>query len=139
MRSNSGGNRWYATAGDSGASDVASAFGTAWNSGIIDPGCNADEISYLSPTDVGAAGYPTTTATALYSGNASGTSRSELTVHVSDDDGASWPRQALIKSGTAGYSTMAVLGNGNIGDLYEIADTGGIVFTGFTLDWARQS
>ncbi|WP_405461290.1 exo-alpha-sialidase [Streptomyces sp. NBC_00101] len=139
MRSNGGGNRWYATASDAGASDVASPFGTAWNSGMIDPGCNADEISYLSPTDVDSGGRPITTDTALYSGNASSSGRNELTVRVSEDDGASWRHHVLIKSGAAGYSTAAVLGDGAIGDLYEIGATGGIVFTGFTLDWAKQS
>ncbi|MFS8197469.1 exo-alpha-sialidase [Streptomyces sp. CWNU-52B] len=139
LRSNSGGNRWYATATDNGAPDVASSFGTAWNSGIVDPGCNADEISYLSPTDVDSGGRPTTTEVALYSGNASGSSRDDLTVRVSEDDGVSWPHQVLIKPGAAGYSTMAVLGDGTIGNLYEIGATGGIVFSSFTLDWARQS
>ncbi|WP_329164635.1 exo-alpha-sialidase [Streptomyces sp. NBC_01267] len=139
LRSNSGGNRWYATAADTAAgTDVAGAFGTAWNSGLIDPGCNSDELSYLKPTDVSASGYPTRTAVALQSNNAS-TGRSELTVRVSKDDGVTWPHQVLIKSGEAGYSTTAVLGNGSIGDLYEIGATGGIVFSSFTLDWAQQS
>ncbi|MGW2282107.1 exo-alpha-sialidase [Streptomyces sp. NPDC001770] len=139
MRSNSGGNRWYATASDVGASDVASAFGTPWNSGMIDPGCNADEISYLSPTDVDSSGYPATTDVSLYSGNPSAGSRSELTVQVSEDDGASRRHRVLIKSGAAGYSTMAVLAGGAIGNLYEIGATGGIVFTGFSLAWATQT
>ncbi|WP_435130133.1 sialidase family protein [Actinacidiphila sp. bgisy144] len=141
LRSNSGGNRWYATAGDaspSGATDVAGAFGPAWNSGLVDPGCNADEIAYLAPTQVGAGGAPQTTSVAVMSNNASASSRSELTVRVSSDDGASWPRQALVKSGAAGYSTLAVLGGGAVADLYEIGDTGGIVFADFTLDWAQQ-
>ncbi|MEU1085627.1 exo-alpha-sialidase [Streptomyces sp. NPDC005892] len=138
MRSNSGGNRWYATASDIGASDVASAFGTPWNSGLIDPGCNADEISYLSPTDVNAGGYPATTDVSLYSGNASAAGRNELTVRVSEDDGASWQHEVLIKPGAAGYSTMAVLKGGTVGNLYEIGSTGGIVFTGFSLAWATQ-
>ncbi|WP_328470379.1 exo-alpha-sialidase [Streptomyces sp. NBC_00448] len=141
LRSNSGGNRWYATAGDAspaGATDVASDFGPAWNSGLVDPGCNADEISYLKPTQVGPTGSPLTTPVTLASNNASASSRSELTVRVSQDDGASWPYQALVKSGDAGYSTLAVLGSGAAADLYEIGDTGGIVYSDFTLDWAKQ-
>ncbi|MET9218820.1 exo-alpha-sialidase [Streptomyces sp. NPDC003300] len=141
LRSNAGGNRWYATAGDAspaGATDVASAFGPAWNSGLVDPGCNADEISYLQPSQLGANGAPTTTSVALLSNNAS-TARSELTVRVSQDDGATWPHQALIKSKAAGYSTLAVLQGGSIADLYEIGDTGGIVFAAFTLPWVQQA
>lgn len=125
MRSDTDGNRWYAT-----APDVTAPFGTSWNSGLIDPRCNGDEISYLRP----AAGTPPLTAVALHSNNAT-TSRADLTVRLSRDDAASWPREALLKPGPAGYSTMAVLADGSIGDLYEIGDTGGIVFTRFTLPW----
>lgn len=139
LRSDGGGNRWYATAADTATGrNVAGAYGPAWNSGLIDPGCNADEISYLRPTDVGAGGYPTRTPVTVQSNNASA-DRSELTVRVSEDDGVTWPHQVLIKSGAAGYSTTAVLGNGVIGDLFEIGDTGGIVFSSFTPGWARQS
>ncbi|WP_165970725.1 sialidase family protein [Actinomadura sp. 6K520] len=128
MRSNGGGNRWYAT-----APDVTAAFGTAWNSGLIDPACNGDEISYLRP----ARGAPSLTGVALHSNNAA-TDRTDLTVRVSRDDGASWPAHALLKPGAAGYSTMAVLADGSIGTLYEIGDTGGIVFTRFTLPWLES-
>lgn len=128
MRSNGGGDRWYAT-----APDVTAAFGTAWNSGLIDPRCNGDEISYLRPTP----GTPSLTNVALHSNNAAD-DRTDLTVRVSRDDGASWPRAALIKPGTAGYSTMAVLADGSVGALYEIGSTGGIVFTRFTLPWLES-
>ncbi|QKW37772.1 exo-alpha-sialidase [Actinomadura sp. NAK00032] len=128
MRSNGGGDRWYAT-----APDVTSPFGTSWNSGLIDPGCNGDEISYLRPTP----GNPSLTTTALHSNNAA-TSRTDLTVRVSRDDSATWPHQALIKPGAAGYSTMAVLADGSIGTLYEIGDTGGIIFTRTTLPWLES-
>ncbi|TYB41866.1 sialidase family protein [Actinomadura chibensis] len=125
MRSDTDGNRWYAT-----AADVTAPFGASWNSGLIDPRCNGDEISYLPPD----AGAPPLTAAALHSNNAAA-SRTDLTVRLSSDDGASWPRHALLKPGAAGYSTMAVLADGSIGDLYEIGGTGGIVFTRFTLPW----
>ncbi|TDC44941.1 exo-alpha-sialidase [Actinomadura sp. KC345] len=61
------------------------------------------------------------------------TGRNDLTVRVSRDDGASRPEAALLKPGAAGYSTMAVLADGSVGDLYEIGDTGGTVFTRFAL------
>ncbi|MFI6517690.1 exo-alpha-sialidase [Spirillospora sp. NPDC050679] len=128
MRSNGGGNRWYAT-----AADATTPFGPSWNSGLIDPACNGDEISYLRPTS----GAPGLTGVALHSNNAA-TSRTELTVRVSRDDGASWPRSALIKPGAAGYSTMAVMPDGSVGVLYEIGDTGGIVFTRVTIPWLES-
>lgn len=37
------------------------------------------------------------------------TSRTDLTVRLSRDDGASRPDHALLKPGASGYSTMAVL------------------------------
>ncbi|WP_333767236.1 sialidase family protein [Streptomyces sp. IBSBF 2435] len=138
MRSNSGGNRWYATASDTGAANVASPYGASWNSGLLDPGCNADEVSYLRPTDVDTSGRPLLTSTAVLS-NAASTSRTDLTVRVSRDDGASWPHEALLKAGASGYSTTAVLNNGTVGDLYEIGDTGGIVFADFTLGWVENA
>ncbi|WP_217919654.1 sialidase family protein, partial [Actinomadura sp. BRA 177] len=80
---------------------------------------------------------PPLTNIALHSNNAA-TSRTDLTIRVSRDDAASWPHEALIKPGTAGYSTMAVLADGSIGTLYEIANTGGIVFTRTTLPWLES-
>lgn len=138
LRSNAGGNRWYATASDTGGADVASPFGAAWNSGLPDPGCNGDEISYLRPGDVDGGHDPLTTPVALHS-NVVGAGRTDLTLRVSTDDGVSWGDQVLLASGAAGYSTMAVLADGSIGDLYEIGDTGGIVFTRFTRDWIARS
>ncbi|MFE3379902.1 exo-alpha-sialidase [Streptomyces anulatus] len=139
IRHDGGGNRWYATASDAGGADVASAYGRAWNSGLIDPGCNADEISYLRPADVDASGRPLLTGVALQSNVADSSSRDDLTVRVSEDDGATWTDGVRIKAGQAGYSTMAVLNNGTIGSLYEIGTTGGIVYSSFTLDWAKQN
>ncbi|MFD4371140.1 exo-alpha-sialidase [Streptomyces sp. NPDC058486] len=139
IRHDDGGNRWYATASDAGGADVASSYGQAWNSGLVDPGCNADEISYLRPTDVDASGRPLLTGVALQSNVADASSRDDLTVRVSEDDGATWTDGVRVKSGPAGYSTMAVLKNGTIGTLYEIGATGGIVYSAFTLDWAKQN
>lgn len=135
MRHNSVRARHLATSTDGGRT-----FGAATASPVLnDPLCNADETSYLTPAQRGANGAPLRTATALYSGNAHPTARSDLTVRLSTDDGATWPVRALIKPGAAGYSTMAVLSNGQIGALYEIGDTGGIVFARFTLDWLQTS
>ncbi|MEV4665633.1 sialidase family protein [Micromonospora echinofusca] len=79
------------------------------------------------------------TRTALFSNNAHPTARNDLTVRLSTDDGASWSTRALIKPGGAGYSTMAVLADGKIGNLYEVGNTGGIHFARFTLDWVKAA
>jgi sialidase-1 len=137
MRSNAGGNRWYATASDTGTSDVSSPYGAAWNSGLLDPGCNGDEISYVGPGQVDAHHHPLLSGTAVLSNaaTANNATRQDITVRISHDDGASWPHEALLRAGNGGYSTTAVLPGGAIADLYEIGDTGGIVFTRFTLPW----
>lgn len=135
MRHNSVRSRYLATSADGGVT-----FGPASASPVLtDPLCNADETSYVTPGQRGSNGAPIRTATVLYSGNAHPTARNDLTVRLSADDGASWPARALVKQGGAGYSTMAVLANGQIGVLYEIGDTGGIVFSRFTLDWLRAA
>ncbi|MFD4176198.1 sialidase family protein [Streptomyces anulatus] len=101
IRHDGGGNRWYATVGDTYGADAASAYGQAWNSGMVDPGCNADEISYLRPADVDATGRPLLTGVALPSNVADSASRDDLTVRVSEDGGATWTDGVRIKPGPA--------------------------------------
>ncbi|MDF9817042.1 sialidase family protein [Streptomyces sp. SPB162] len=138
LRADAGGNRWYTTASDTGAADVASAYGAAWNSGLLDPACNGDEVSYLKPTEVDAAGHPLLTATAILSNAAGQSTRRDITVRISHDDGAGWPHEVVLKAGSGGYSTTAVLNDGTVGDLYE-SNAGGIVYTGFTLGWVESA
>ncbi|OLT12590.1 hypothetical protein BJF79_21930 [Actinomadura sp. CNU-125] len=128
MRHNAGGDRHYAM-----ADDVTSPFGATWKSGLIDPGNNGDEISHLLPRP----GTPSLTDVALHS-NTADTSRTDLTVRLSRDDGASWPHHALVKPGASGYSTMAVLPGGDVAVLHEIGDTGGIVFTRLSIPWLEN-
>ncbi|MGC4821458.1 exo-alpha-sialidase [Micromonospora sp. DT63] len=133
MRHNSTRSRFYSTSTDGGVT-----FGPATASAVLtDPLCNADEISYLRPSEVGTNGAPVRTRTALFSNNAAPAARNDLTVRLSTDDGASWPARALVKPGGAGYSTMAVLNDGTVGNLYEVGDTGGIFFARFTVDWVK--
>ncbi|MFE0463530.1 exo-alpha-sialidase [Kitasatospora sp. NPDC058965] len=135
MRSNSGAARWRADSTDGGRT-----FAAASATALVDPGCNADQVSYLKPTDVDpTTGDPQRTATALFSNNPSTSARANLTVRLSTDDGATWPNSALLVPGTAGYSTEAVLGDGSVGDLYEVGSTGGIFFDRFTLGWIQNS
>ncbi|GAA4605921.1 sialidase-1 [Actinoplanes octamycinicus] len=135
MRHNSTRSRFYATSTDGGIT-----FGAATASAVLtDPLCNADEISYLRPSEVGANAAPIRTRTALFSNNAHPSARNDLTVRLSADDGTTWPARALIKPGGAGYSTMAVLPDGTIGDLYEVGDSGGIHLARFTAGWVKGS
>lgn len=133
MRPNSAGHRI-----DADSADGTNSFGAETTTTLIDPGCNADESSYLKPTDRGGSGAPLRTANSLYSGNNSG-SRVNLTVQSSTNDGGSWPHSALLQGGTAGYSTMAVQNDGSVGDLYEVGATGGVFYDRFTLDWINAA
>ncbi|WP_229402150.1 exo-alpha-sialidase [Micromonospora okii] len=133
MRHNGVRSRYYAT-----STDGSATFGPATASAALtDPLCNADELSYLRPAEVGANGAPLRTRTALFSNNAHPTARNDLTVRLSTDDGASWPGRALVRPGGAGYSTMAVLADGTVGNLYEVGNTGGIHFARLGLDWVK--
>lgn len=135
MRANAGGYRYDASSTNQGTS-----FGTAVSNGLIDPGCNGDESSYLKPSARNTTtGAPLTTSDALFSNNRSSSSRVNLTVRYSTNDGASWPYAALLVPGTAGYSTLATLNDGTIADLYEVGDTGGVFIDHFTLAWLEAA
>lgn len=127
MRHNAGGARYYATSPDG----TAPFTGMTKSEALPDPGNNGDEISHLKP----GAGTPGLTKTTLHSNTATTSGRDELTVRLSEDDGANWPNRAVIKSGAAGYSTMSVLQDGSIGNLYEVGDTGGIYFARLSKSW----
>lgn len=48
-----------------------------------------------------------------------GKNREKMTVWMSRDDGRTWPKQKMIYSGAAGYSSLVVLTDGQVGMLYE--------------------
>jgi sialidase-1 len=64
--------------------------------------------------------------------------RRNLTIHLSYDEGKSWPIKKTIEGGSSGYSDLAVLPDGTMLCLYE---AGGsfphekLVLARFTLDW----
>ena len=131
LRHNTDSRRYYAT-----SADGAATFGAQFPATLIDPKVNADEISYLRPAER-TDGKPHRTSTALFSNPSRTDARNDLTVRYSADDASSYSDGALLKPGAAGYSTMSVLDDGTVGNLYEIGDTGGIVFARFTLDWVK--
>ena len=133
MRHNTDRYRYLATSGDR-----AATFGAAAATTLTDPLCNADRLSYLRPGDQGPSGTPQRTAQVLFSNNGSATSRTDLTVRLSADDGRTWPARALVAPGAAGYSTMAVLPSGVIADLYETGSTS-LVISRFTPGWLRAA
>jgi len=69
----------------------------------------------------------------LFSNADSQTSRSNGTVRLSCDDGATWPGKRVFQPGAMGYSTLTPLSDGSIGLLYENGST--ITFAKFDTAW----
>jgi sialidase-1 len=58
-----------------------------------------------------------------------------MTVNVSYDEGKSWSQQKTIYAGSAAYSSLSVLDNGDIVLLFEKDNYQENVFVRFTLEW----
>ena len=58
-----------------------------------------------------------------------GPGRTDLVLRISHDEGRTFPRERLIAAGSAAYSDMERLSNGNIGLLWERENYGFITFT----------
>jgi sialidase-1 len=63
--------------------------------------------------------------------------RTQGTVRLSTDDGATWPVSRLLVPGDFAYSCLAVLPDGSVACLYETDNYGRINLARFTLDWLR--
>jgi sialidase-1 len=72
--------------------------------------------------------------------NPASTARERLTVRLSDDEGATWPASRVVHPGPAAYSSLAALGDGTIGVLFERGDRSPyerITFAQLGLAWLR--
>ena len=105
------------------------------NATLMDPACNGDVVSY-------------TTADGkyylLHSMPGSSSTRENVTVYLSSDDGKTWPIKRQIYSGYSAYSALEVLNDGTIGIVVEEGkwDSGlpgsdgfNLAYYNFTLDW----
>ena len=104
--------------------------GVMWSSiqeepALRDPGCMASIFS--STTKDGK-------SVLLYSGPDS-TKRENGTIHLSRDDGQTWPVKKVLFPGSFAYSVLTQLPNGDLGCLFETDDTNRIVFARFQLAW----
>ena len=82
------------------------------DSSLVDPGCNAALIRFPFPTGNGRQAL-------LFSNAGSAAERARMTLKISPDDGRSWPASILVYAGSAAYSSMTILGNGDIGLIFE--------------------
>lgn len=103
--------------------------GTLWDetyfdAALISPVCQSSII-----------GWPYQQAEILlYSGPYSTTTRHQMSVMVSFDQGETWPLRKEVYAGTAAYSDLVVLQDNSIGLFYE-RDRQGLYFARFNLEW----
>jgi sialidase-1 len=75
----------------------------------------------------------------LFSNPADPKLRERMTIRASYDDGESWPVARLLHEGSAAYSCLVVLPDGQIGCLYERDNYAKISLATFSLDWLKES
>lgn len=88
--------------------------GETWNSQadstLIDPGSNASLVSHQTNT---------ADSVLFFSNSKSSEERKNMTIRTSLDNGQTWSEGITIYPGSAAYSSMTILKNGNIGILFE--------------------
>ena len=99
---------------------------------LIDPGCNASLVKY----DYG--NYINSNLLLLSNINNQST-REEIVIRYSLNGGETWSEPRIIYAGSAAYSSMTVLNNGEIGLLFERDNYSKNVFTKFSLHWLMNN
>lgn len=136
IRNPSKGNRIFCKSTDRGQTWGKAYFETE----LKDPACNGDIIRYSYSTDEGSEGK----SRLLHSLPESTTTRENVTIYLSEDDGETWPIKKRLVDGYSAYSSLTVLSDGTIGALVEEGKWGSnlpgedgfqLVFYRFTMDW----
>lgn len=109
--------------------DEGKTWKTIEESQLIDPGNNASIIRYTSTND----GYDKNRL--LFSNTKKTDGRANMTVRISYDEGKTWSEGKTIYPGSAAYSSMTVLKNGDIGLFFEKENYTENVFVSFSLEW----
>lgn len=115
------GHRWVHRSNDRGQS---------WESlpdpNLADPGNNASIIRYTLEED----GFAKNRL--LFSNTSHSTTRQNLAVRISYDEGKSWSAGKVVETGTSKYSSLTICADGSIGVLY--GGDNKVVFARFTLE-----
>ncbi len=88
------------------------------DSTLIESGCHASFINYNFDNK----------SLLLFSNPADSKERKNMVVKISNDEGKGWQKEIHIYSGSAAYSCMTQLPNGNVGLLYEADKYNKLVF-----------
>ena len=127
VASRHGGNRYYATSSNNGASWSER---STW-SDLVEPACNGDMIRLTSLS----AGDD---KNRLLHSIPNASSRKNVTVFLSTDEGKTWPvKKSICPKGSA-YSSLTVLNDGTIGCYYEEDGLEGgyqMRYVRFSLEW----
>lgn len=102
------------------STDQGKTWETSIDSTLIDPACNASILSYKDSK--------TNKEILLFSNAHSPNKRENLSICVSYDQGKTWPKKTTIYKGSAAYSSMTILPNGDIGIFFEKDDYSDNVF-----------
>lgn len=133
IRNRAKGHRLFSTSTDGGETWSEPQLNTT----ILDPACNGDIIAYTHKGK----NY------LLHSLPASQTTRENVTVYVSEDNGETWQPKRRIFEGYSAYSSMQVLDNGTIGIIVEEGKWDGnlpgedgfnLGYYNFTFDWLME-
>jgi hypothetical protein len=106
--------------------------GATWtpleDSTLLEPTCDAGFHRYTDPLDA-------QSSRLLYVGPYSTSSRVNGNVHLSYDEGATWPVRKTVYPGGYAYSKVTTLPDNRIGVLFERDGYAHISFLAVTLDW----
>ncbi len=114
-------------------SHVSADQGKTWISqaetSLPDPGCNASVIRYKGAQNEKPGSY------LIFSNANSPDRRENLSIRLSMDEGKTWSAGKTIYPGSAAYSDLTVLNDGDIGLVYEKDNYGKIAYVRFSLEW----
>lgn len=102
----------------------------SWDETLVEPVCQASLVRYNMRRRM-----------VLFSNPAHDVKRIRMTVRLSYDDAATWPVARVVHPGPASYSSLAVLGDGTIGLIYERGFQHFremLTFARFNIDWLRR-
>ena len=71
--------------------------------------------------------------------NPAGSTRTNLTVRMSHDEGRTWPVSKLLVAGPAAYSCLTRLPDGRVGAIIETLGYRKLSFVAFELNWLEAN
>ncbi len=126
------GNRWYNTSDDGGITWQTTT--SEWTE-LVAPACNGDMIRYTSVNNGD-------DKNRLLHSLPVGTSRRDVTVYVSYDEGITWPTSRCIVPYNSAYSSLCILPDNTIGlyveETYQGEGDYCTVFYNFSLNWLSK-